>query len=71
MQLMDVTIVNGRVRHPQSQGLVEQANGTVKRMLTTWTIEHTEGWSAAIPFVQCMVYIFSQRHKQPKKIFIN
>ena len=28
-----VTIVNGRPRHPQSQGLVEQGNSTVEKML--------------------------------------
>lgn len=27
-------VVFGRPRHPQSQGLVEQANGTVEKMLT-------------------------------------
>jgi hypothetical protein len=29
----DCKIVYGRPRHPQSQGLVEQANGTAERML--------------------------------------
>ncbi|CAF0919694.1 unnamed protein product [Brachionus calyciflorus] len=31
----DCKMVHGRPRHPQSQGLVEQANGTVERMLAT------------------------------------
>ena len=27
------SIINGRPRHPQTQGLIEQANGTVETML--------------------------------------
>ena len=35
----DVTIVNGRARHPQSQGLVERALG---RMLRCWHASFTQ-----------------------------
>ena len=29
----DCALIYGRPRHPQSQGLVEQANGTVEKMI--------------------------------------
>ena len=36
----DCTIRYGRPRHPQSQGLVEQANGTTQRMIASLIKEH-------------------------------
>jgi ribosomal protein L21E len=45
-------IVYGRPRHPQSQGLVEQANGTVERMLTAAMEQHkTKEWADLLPLV--------------------
>ncbi|CAF2057686.1 unnamed protein product [Rotaria magnacalcarata] len=32
----DLIIINGRPRHPQSQGLVERANAVVQKMLGKW-----------------------------------
>lgn len=32
----DLTIINGRPRHPQSQGLVERSNAVVQKMLGKW-----------------------------------
>jgi hypothetical protein len=29
-------IINGRARHPQSQGLVERSNAVVQKMLGKW-----------------------------------
>jgi hypothetical protein len=31
-----VKIINGRPRHPQSQGLVERANGILQQKLGKW-----------------------------------
>ena len=49
------TIINGRPRHPQSQGLIEQANGTVESMIRARRLEVGENfdWPSFIPFVQC------------------
>jgi hypothetical protein len=41
------TIINGRPRHPQTQDLVEQANGTVERII--------------VPFA-CYIYIQSSEN---------
>jgi transposase InsO family protein len=53
----DVTIVNGRPRHPQSQGLVEQGNSTVEKLLGCRFHEYKESqepnWSEWIPLIQC------------------
>jgi hypothetical protein len=32
----DLLIINGRARHPQSQGLVERSNAVVQKMLGKW-----------------------------------
>jgi len=32
----DLLIINGRPRHPQSQGLVERSNAVVQKMLGKW-----------------------------------
>ena len=44
-------IINGRSRHPQSQGLIEQANGTVETMLRVMRSDAGDsfGWPDAIP----------------------
>ena len=48
------TIINGRPRHPQTQGLIEQANGTVQTSLRA--MRQDEGpdfdWPSAIPGIQ-------------------
>lgn len=42
----ETVIVTGRARHPQSQGMVEQANGTLKRLLgariTEWRLTESK-----------------------------
>jgi len=35
-----IKIINGRPRHPQPQGLVEQANGLIKVKLHCWLADH-------------------------------
>ena len=40
------TIINGRPRHPQSQGRVDQANSDVKNMIQCWMIDNdSTAWS--------------------------
>jgi hypothetical protein len=49
----DLLLVNGRARHPQSQGSVERANADIKKMLATWMRENkSTKWSIGIKFVQ-------------------
>lgn len=45
-------VIRGRPRHPQSNGCVEQANGTMKRMLQSMMAENqTREWVKFIPRV--------------------
>jgi hypothetical protein len=49
----NIVIVNGRARHPQSQGSIERSNQDIKTMLATWCDENkTTDWTIALPFVQ-------------------
>jgi len=44
-----IHVINGNPRHPQSQGLVEQANGTLKKRLATWVEDHPDqGWASGL-----------------------
>ncbi len=48
----NVTHIFGRPRHPQSNGLVEQANGTVQRMLNSMMAQFaTTNWVKLLPKV--------------------
>ena len=52
----EVTIVNGRARHPQSQGLVERANAKVEQMLGCRFYEGSSdesAWTMWLPEIQC------------------
>jgi hypothetical protein len=45
-----IKIINGRPRTPRTQGLVEQANGTVKRKILVWKrLNGTTGWAEGLP----------------------
>ena len=46
---LDIVIVRGRPRHPQTQGSVERANQDVERMLGNW-MKHNRStaWSVGI-----------------------
>ena len=46
----DCKIVYGRPRHPQSQDLVEQANGTVENMIGAAMEQYnTKSWAKLLP----------------------
>ena len=46
-------LVNGRPRHPQSQGSVERANGVMKDKLAAWMRDNNcPNWTLGIRFVQ-------------------
>ena len=48
-----LVFVNGRPRHPQSQGSVERANATVKNSLVPWMRDNkTKCWSIGLPIIQ-------------------
>lgn len=48
-----VVIVNGRPRHPQSQGSVERANQDVEQMLGNWMKDNnSKNWVLGLNFVQ-------------------
>ena len=45
-----VKVKNGRPRTPRTQGLVEQANGTVKEKILVWKLENRlSGWAVGLP----------------------
>ena len=70
-----VKILNGRPRHPQTQGLVEQANGVMKAKLRCWLEEHPDqGWTDALPDIT--LAINRQSHtslggRMPYEVFYN
>ena len=54
----EITIINGRARHPQSQGLVEQGNAKVEEMLTCCFHTSSQNpWTSWLPEVQCLSLI--------------
>ena len=48
----DCVLVNGRPRHPQSQGSVERGNGSLKPKLQSWMRDNTASWSIGCRFVE-------------------
>lgn len=48
-----LVLINGRPRHPQSQGSVERSNGTMKKKLNSWLRDNnTQNWTRGLMFVQ-------------------
>ena len=46
-----LVIINGRPRHPQSQGCVERGNGDLQIKLGKWMEDNTDLWSKGLKFV--------------------
>ena len=52
-------IINGRPRHPQSQGLVEKGNDILEMKLSAWLEDsRREDWSFGLPMITCQYYYF-------------
>ena len=49
----EVTIVNGRPRNPKCQGLVEQGNATVEKMITVRVHDDDTDYPEWLPVIQC------------------
>ncbi|CAF4391972.1 unnamed protein product [Rotaria magnacalcarata] len=62
----DLIIINGRPRHPQSQGLVERSNAVVQQMLGKWLEKNkTLNWPNALgPVMLAMNNSMSQSTKK-------
>ena len=49
----ELTLINGRPRHPESQGCVENSNKTLKNTLVAWMRDNkTTKWSHGLLFAQ-------------------
>jgi transposase InsO family protein len=49
MRRHGIKIIYSSPRHPESQGLIEQTNGQVKRLLHTWKAETgLENWDIGL-----------------------
>ena len=51
-----VQLFSGRPRHPQSQGLIEQAHYTLEGMISAKVVEsrdNSPSWSERLPFIVC------------------
>jgi transposase InsO family protein len=48
----DITIINGRPRHPQSQGLVERGNQILENRISKWMEDNQSStWATALPIL--------------------
>ena len=58
---LDLKLVHGKPRHPQSQSSVERASGDIKDMLVAWLADNnTSDWTIGIKFIQ-----FSEKFCSP------
>ena len=53
----DIQIIQGRPRHPQSQGVIERAHRTLEQKLAT-QFESTRQWSKLLPRIVCKFCIY-------------
>ncbi|CAG8757000.1 6072_t:CDS:2, partial [Gigaspora rosea] len=58
----DIHIINGRPRHPESQGSVESSNKTLKNAISTWMEDNKKrDWSISLPIVTYAINIWCSR----------
>ena len=70
----DCKLVYGRPRYPQSQGLIEQANGTVEKMIAAAMEQfQTKEWSKILPRIQINLNTSkpSSTKIMPFEVFLN
>jgi transposase InsO family protein len=54
----EIKVVNGRPRHPQSQGCVECGNKILEERLAKWMATNKNAsWSMGLPLVVCKYYV--------------
>ena len=57
----NIQIIQGRPRHPQSQGVIERAHRTLEQKLST-QLESTRQWSKLLPRIVCKFCIYVHVH---------
>jgi len=63
-----ICVINGRPRNPLTQGLVEQANGTMKTRIRAWMHDNrSTKWASALPKITMAMNrsILGSRGKTP------
>ena len=73
---LKIKVINGRPRHPQTQGLVEQANGVAKRKINAWMNDTgSKYWPDALSIVETQMnnqtHTSLPRHLTPYGVFNN
>ena len=63
----DLLMVQGKPRHPQSQGSVERLNCDVKDMLIAWLGDNSTDWPVGLRFVQFQKNCTSSYHSGIKQ----
>ena len=71
-----IKVINGRPRHPQTQGLVEQANGVAKTKINAWMHQNnSKYWPDALSVVESQMnnqqHTSLPRHLTPFRVFNN
>lgn len=69
-----IKVINGRPRNPQTQGLVEQANGTFKNKLRAWKLDNkSTAWAQSLPEIALAMNLqtHSATGKTPYEVMFN